>query len=106
MDYNGETETQPCVYVVGVREVGRYKIGHTRTWKTRRQTLQTGCPFVFDYIMLLPTDLPEDLEAFLHEELTGARLHGEWFELDQNDLNILADLKIYLEQAGQEKNYD
>lgn len=80
-----------CVYVIGNKEVGVYKIGFTRrTVGERLADIQSMSPLPLAVIThFLVFDAPR-IEQQLHQKFEKKHSHGEWFKLDAVDLDSLA----------------
>lgn len=92
-----------CVYFVQCTLIdsGPIKIG----WVTKRSllrqrlgSLQTGCPFLLQYVAFIPGGGP-DLERYLHLFFDHLRMRGEWFapgeslqELITGSVDLLSEL--------------
>lgn len=76
------------VYLVGVPEEDRYKIGWTRgKIEDRIAPLQTGNPKKIEVIHLFETDHHVKVEGWMHRVYGTKRMEGEWFELDKEDVD-------------------
>ena len=77
------------VYLMLNRRNGYFKIGKSkssRTLKNREKTLQSEEP---DMIIVGLWIVKENYEKILHAEFKEKRLRGEWFNLDETDLDFL-----------------
>jgi len=77
------------VYLMLNRRNGYFKIGkskNSRTLKIREKTLQSEEP---DMIIVGLWIVKENYEKILHMEFKDKRLRGEWFNLDETDLDFL-----------------
>ena len=77
------------VYLMLNRRNGYFKIGkskNSRTLKNREKTLQSEEP---DMIIVGLWIVKENYEKILHLEFKDKRLRGEWFKLEEIDLNFL-----------------
>lgn len=89
--------TSGYVYVVKVD--GRYKIGKTKNPTNRfgeytrlyEEPIVVVCEVVFDY---------SEVEKELHKKYADKRLRGEWFNLNETDIELI---KNYLKERTDEK---
>lgn len=79
----------PTVYVAKAVGLDVYKIGRSSGVFTRLSTLDRGTPFGIELIALIRTIDAEELERFLHRIVKGPRVHGEWFQLTEEDLQTI-----------------
>ncbi len=81
------------VYLMKNNRSGFYKIGRSVNPKFRERTLQAQEP----QIELLDTCIaPKELEKELHQQFSNKRIRGEWFELNNIDVNtIIEKMKAY-----------
>lgn len=76
------------VYLVGIPDEERYKIGWTRGKIDKRiSPLQTGNPKKIEVIHLFETEHYMYVETWMHKQFASKRMEGEWFELSQEDVN-------------------
>jgi hypothetical protein len=84
-----DNATGTRVYFIQAGIYGPIKIGHTSTSvATRRDNMQVGCPEVLYLLGTLPGG-PE-LEAELHARFAEHHLRGEWFNLNNPLLALIA----------------
>jgi hypothetical protein len=76
-----------CVYIL---KTGRnlYKIGKTRDLHKRLASYHTHLPVLFRVVRQYPAANMDDLEASLHIVFQHRRVKGEWFRLNNDDLQI------------------
>ena len=82
-----EGEENGYVYFIQSEATKRIKIGHTSSLKYRLRELKTGCSDNLYYIGTLffsTITKAREVEKCLHLIFKDYRLHGEWFEPDQN----------------------
>lgn len=78
------------VYLIGeVENEGKYKIGSTRgkSVSNRLKQLQTGNSSELFVKNAYETNKPFKLETMLHNHFKNKSLIGEWFQLDEADVN-------------------
>lgn len=75
------------VYVLRDSATNRLKIGTSKHPSSRIAHLQRMCSNELELVHLLPGG--RELETEMHRALVDSRLHGEWFEADENVLNYL-----------------
>ncbi len=74
-------EREGWVYLIHAVGTNRYKIGRTQNPVARYETLKKQSPYPLQIIDSMWTvDMVTD-EAYLHQNLSNTRVHGEWFEL-------------------------
>lgn len=82
----------PVVYIVKCEEY--YKVGKSRAGiKKRIASLQIGNPKPLEVVLLIRSSDIDSLEAKLHNRFANKWLRGEWFKLEQSDIDYL--LKRY-----------
>jgi len=85
------------VYVIK-SESGLYKIGRACDLERRLREYRTILPVSFTLVLSIATPEASLLEMALHRQFSDKRLHGEWFELDTEDVEWLrshaAEIKI------------
>lgn len=72
------------VYLMFDSNLNAYKIGHSKTPKIRETTLQAEKPTIE---MLFYFSGTTKTEKDLHAKFAEKRMRGEWFKLDQSDIN-------------------
>lgn len=81
------------VYFIQAVESGRIKIGYSsNSGKRRLAEMSTGSPEQLEVLGEVPGDVAFERE--LHRRLRHSRLHGEWFELTPEVLEVLAEYEI------------
>lgn len=75
------------VYLLKSPSTGHWKIGRTRNPADRRKTFNVKLPFDVEYEHLIPSNDMNKAEAMLHAKYADKRLDGEWFDLDDNDID-------------------
>lgn len=83
-----------CVYVVQFGN--EYKIGKTDMPRQRLDTIQSLKKQALDRYCLIMTNWTSWLESGLHDKFADKRLHGEWFNLSDEDFEYLRQLKTVL----------
>lgn len=97
--------TESVVYAVAAGHM--VKIGYTTDLTRRMKEIQSASPLRIDCLGTAPGGRP--LEAALHRQFTGARRHGEWFEMTGVERVELrkrlagAPVFIRLPRAGKDK---
>ena len=80
---------EPCVYILHDGQ-GHYKIGKTTDLENRMKALAIQLPFKCEQVGLfgpMTVERMHKAERELHVHFASKRLNGEWFALDQDDLN-------------------
>ena len=75
-----------------------YKIGYTkRSVNKRIKELETGNPYEFNIERVYVTDnYANNIEKSVHRHFVNKRIKGEWFDLDEEDINDFERLcKMY-----------
>jgi len=76
------------IYLLNMVGTDYYKIGITkRDLKKRINELQTGCPDKIELINHFECTYYYKVESWLHRIYKNKRLNGEWFILDDADVN-------------------
>ena len=73
------------VYFLG-EVYGAVKIGVAVNLEKRIKTLQTAFPYKLTLIHSVQSDRANTLERELHKHFAAKRLNGEWFALNQEDI--------------------
>ena len=83
------------IYVI--RSLDRYKIGYATNMYRRISQLNTANAFGVVTVKLFPMDVGVARigEKMLHKSLKGFRIHGEWFDLDNQHLQVLHQLTLF-----------
>tara|TARA_R110002033_G_C3741545_1_gene225167 strand:+ start:57 stop:542 length:486 start_codon:yes stop_codon:yes gene_type:complete len=71
------------LYIVKIED--KYKIGFSTNWNARKQSYKTHSP-KYELIYLLKSKKSWDLEGKLHLMFNKKQIHGEWFNLNNEDL--------------------
>jgi exosome complex RNA-binding protein Rrp4 len=83
------------VYLISAETNGKklYKIGYTkRKVEERIKEFKTGNTAVFSIIEVFNSKWGTKIEASLHRQFNTKKVGGEWFDLDENDLNNYLNL--------------
>lgn len=84
-------------YVYVIKMENSYKIGISKTPKSRLQAF-TSLPYKVDTIMVEKVIGYDKREKELHEHFADKRVRGEWFELNEEDIEYIKKyLKSYKE---------
>ena len=70
-----------------------HKIGRTMNPDQRLDKLATIPPFPTEVICMIQSDDHAALETELHERFAGKRVRGEWFLLDEDDVEFVKSLE-------------
>jgi hypothetical protein len=93
-------EGKNWVYLFYNPQSQEYKIGYSADLKTRRKSFQSVEPDIEVYLKI-PVKSPRQalsLENFFHIEFEEKRMHGEWFRLDEIDLQKLKNFAMLLQK--------
>jgi len=88
-----EDTTRQCpgyVYLLGGGDY--YKIGLSNNVNRRIEEISPRLPFKTELICTIATDDMYGLEAGLHRQFAEKRANGEWFELDDEDVEYIRRL--------------
>ncbi len=80
-------------YVYLARYDGRYKIGQTINLQRRERELTSGMPDELEMVHTIQTDDPRGVEAYWHKRFADKRIKGEWFALDEGDVQAFMQRK-------------
>lgn len=75
------------IYVV--RGGDKFKIGMTNDTSKRIKSLQTSSPQKLELVLNFSTPDVATVEKWLHETFSSHRVNGEWFSLNQFDLDYI-----------------
>lgn len=70
--------------------LSRYKVGKANRIEDRRRVFEVKLPFDIDLVAAFRVADPRRLEADLHRMFQPQRVGGEWFDLEEADLDRLA----------------
>jgi len=73
---------------------GYYKIGCTSNPHNRAKTFGIQLPFEVEFLALLYSEDMYTFEAEMHEEFAHKRVNGEWFALDDADVEYIKSMEI------------
>ena len=79
------------IYIMQNKRNGYKKIGQSVNPKYREKTLQSEEPEI-DLIWKHKVDNMDKYECLLHEKFSGKRLRGEWFDLENDDVEYIKSL--------------
>lgn len=82
------------IYVIGCAE-GYYKIGRCRYINQRVKQLRIQLPFKIELVHMLFVSFPAYEERCIHEFFRERRVNGEWFRLDEKDLEYIAKVLVF-----------
>jgi hypothetical protein len=85
--------TLEYVYIFYDYDDQRYKIGYSKSPVERCYQVMLKLNHVIGIEHLIPTTQPRELEATLHEVYHEKRQDGEWFDLSEDDLQDIKDMK-------------
>lgn len=70
-----------------------YKIGLTKNPNKRYKQISPKMPFELEKVHLIKTNCRYKLEELLHEKYKNKRIKGEWFKLNNKDVEFIKKLK-------------
>ena len=86
------TQRDAAGFVYVVKCAGYYKIGATRNATQRIARFETSYPHDLTVHRVAHVSNMSLVESSLHTRFAAKRVKGEWFELDSNDLRVIARL--------------
>jgi len=91
----------PCfVYIVTAKEFECiYKIGMTNSIESRIAAMQTGCPYFLYALKFYKVANPVAVESMLHAFFHKKRIRGEWFRLNEVDLQYIDDAMCTIDEV-------
>jgi hypothetical protein len=89
-----------CVYLVGSRQYGWYKIGCSKadTPKKRIKAISEGCPFPIQLVGFWKVFDHRLIENWLHKHFHAKHIRGEWFRLPEADLIECGRLVVHYDR--------
>ena len=77
-----------CVYFIRHKTTTPIKIGMSSkdTPEDRVKAMETGSPYGIEILGFIITNTAEDLESTLHKKYSKHRLHGEWFDIAEEEV--------------------
>jgi len=82
------------IYLIqAITPVNHYKIGLSKEPVTRIESMGVKLPFPVETIHIFPTDDMTTTEKTLHENFADRRVNGEWFELDEGDVDYICAIQ-------------
>ncbi len=84
-----ERKKNTYLYVMIDKRTGYYKIGRSKDPSYREKTLQSDAP---DIELLFHYEAYTNQEKELHQKYAEKRVRGEWFQLDENDLEEIKNI--------------
>jgi hypothetical protein len=85
------------VYLVRNDHNGMVKVGRSLNVEKRLKTLQTSNPFPLTLILTILTNDSPQVESNLHKIFRHKRVYGEWFNLSDQDIDLVLNLKQQIE---------
>jgi len=79
-------------YVYLLKGGGYYKIGLSKCVYRRWREISPKLPFEVEIVCRIATEDMHGLETSLHERFASKRANGEWFELDEADVEYIRGL--------------
>lgn len=80
------------IYLIRERSEGHYKIGKAKDAEVRTRTFEVVLPIKIDPVCKIPTGNRHQLERELHDMFADKRVAGEWFALDDSDVEFIKSL--------------
>lgn len=95
----GIPEMDRSGYIYLIRLLDWYKIGRSKDVSKRLTTMSIKLPFDLDLIHTFPAEDMYEGEFHLHMRFADKRGRGEWFRLDDSDVEYMTSLVRY--QGGE-----
>jgi hypothetical protein len=80
-------------YVYVIKSQYGYKIGKTVNLKERTRLFEVKLPFPIEVVHSTYFDDYTAAESFFHRMFASKRLEGEWFNLNNDDLEVIKNIK-------------
>lgn len=93
-------EDTDYIYAIG-HPHGYVKIGRSKDPQHRLKNHQTSTPYELWIIVQIPVTDGEKIERELHEEFSNRHVRGEWFELLDEDYDLLVDMAKMIDSERQ-----
>lgn len=74
------------VYIVKAHDKNLFKVGYTKSIVQRMSIMRSNSPGRIVLWRAIETTCPKEIEAVIHRRLTAYRRHGEWFEIEEEEL--------------------
>jgi len=87
--FNGDTG---YIYLLKVNDY--YKLGRTNQFERRLKQFETYNPYKIEVILKAKVDTCEGIEAHLLDKFSDKQVKGEWFKLDNADIE---EIKSFLD---------
>ena len=88
------TRTAKAGYVYLLQSpTNAYKIGISKRPDDRLRTFSVKLPFEISYVCLIATQDMYGLETKLHAQFADKRINGEWFALDDADVEYIKEME-------------
>jgi hypothetical protein len=81
----------PGLYIINISNTDKYKIGYTKNLSSRLKAFRTALPFPIQLRFYIVTPHYRELEKETHQILFSNRVRGEWFTLNEEDINELKE---------------
>lgn len=81
--------TKQKVYLIREGFRGLVKIGIAKHPQKRLSSIQTACPQDIELVGYVESSRPKQLERELHRRFHHKHYRGEWFELSQDDIDLI-----------------
>lgn len=93
--YKNIQEKSGKVYILKA-DNGLYKIGQTTHLSERIKQLGIQLPYELELVWYIPTDHVLIAEKKLHDYFADKRIKGEWFALEEDDIECLTNLSVLM----------
>lgn len=89
VDENIKKTKDGYVYIIKKNDENIVKIGMSKNYSERTKQISTKLPFEVETVKVFKTKDMYSLEKKLHDFYKEKRLNGEWFELNNEDLEYI-----------------
>ena len=98
--------TRPTEYVYLTKAGFGYKIGRTTRPDQRPLQVAGNCPIELEMVIVIEVPDSKSAERRLHWHFADKRLRGEWFALDNQDVELIKGFPASLDSLPPEPEQD
>lgn len=104
MGKNNWTKPGYIYLVKAIEPQTHYKIGRSQNPQKRIESMGVKLPYPIEVICLIETENMFELEKQLHQHFDSKRVNGEWFKLDEEDIDYIkgVEWKAYVSKRYSE----
>lgn len=82
------------IYFIKENKTGTVKIGKSKSLKKRYRLFEVKLPFEIDCIVYYKVNDRHQVESALHDIFSDYRCNGEWFELEEEQIDKITNLVL------------